>query len=507
METAKAAPSWRHTKADVVQPPILSTTSMPEASLPKDFLWGFATASYQIEGAVHADGRLDSIWDTFCRIPGKIADGSSGEVACDSYNRTGEDIALLKELGAKAYRFSLSWSRIIPLGGRNDPVNQPGLDFYVKFVDDLLAADIVPMVTLFHWDLPDALDKRYGGLLNKEEFTEDFVHYARTVFEAMGGRVKHWITLNEPWCSAVLGYNIGVFAPGRTSDRSKSAEGDSSRECWIAGHNMLLAHAGAVKVYREEFKERDGGEIGITLNGDWNEPWDASDPADIEACERRLEFIIGWFADPIYFGHYPASMKQQLGDRLPDFTPEEAELIKGTNDFYGMNHYCTNYIRHRSDPADANDFGGNVDVLQENKAGEAIGPPTQAPWLRPYAQGFRKLLKWISDRYGRPKIYVTENGTCILGENDKSRDEILEDEFRVWYFRTYVQAMAEAVGVDGVDVRGYLAWSLLDNFEWADGYETRFGVTYVDYEGGQKRYPKKSAKVMGEIFGELIKKD
>lgn len=222
--------------------------------------------SYQIEGAPTADGRGPSIWDTFCKIPGKIADGSSGDVACDSYNRTAEDIALLKLTGAKAYRFSISWSRIIPLGGREDPINQAGIDFYKRFVDDLLAEGIIPFVTLFHWDLPDELDKRYGGLLNKTEFVADYAHYARVLFQNIP-KVKHWITFNEPWCSSILGYNTGLFAPGHTSDRSKSAVGDSSRECWIVGHNFLVAHGTAVKIYRDEFKAKDGGQIGITLNG------------------------------------------------------------------------------------------------------------------------------------------------------------------------------------------------------------------------------------------------
>jgi len=188
-------------------------------------------------------------------------------VACDSYHRTDEDIALLKQLGAKSYRFSLSWSRIIPLGGRNDPINQKGIDHYVKFAKDLRAAGIEPLVTLFHWDLPEGLDKRYGGLLNKEEFVKDFENYARVCFKAFGSTVKLWITFNEPWCSSILGYGTGLFAPGRTSDRSKSKEGDSSREPWIVGHNLLLAHGAAVKAYRNDFKKQDGGQIGITLNG------------------------------------------------------------------------------------------------------------------------------------------------------------------------------------------------------------------------------------------------
>lgn len=232
------------------------------------FLIDIGLIRYQIEGGATADGRGPSIWDTFCKIPGKIADGSSGDVACDSYHRTAQDIELLQKTGAKAYRFSISWSRVIPKGGRNDPINQAGIDFYVKLADDLLAAGITPFVTLFHWDLPDELYKRYGGFLNKDEFVADFAHYSRVVFEALGSRVKHWITFNEPFCSAILGHSIGAFAPGHTSDRTKSAVGDSSREPWIVGHSILIAHAHAVKIYRDEFKSRDGGEIGITLNGE-----------------------------------------------------------------------------------------------------------------------------------------------------------------------------------------------------------------------------------------------
>jgi len=476
---------------------------MTERVLDKNFLWGFATASYQIEGGPTADGRGPSIWDTFCKISGKIADGSSGDVACDSYNRTAEDIALLKLTGAKAYRFSISWSRIIPIGGRNDPINPAGIAFYKKFVDDLLAEGIVPFVTLFHWDLPDGLDKRYGGLMNKAEFVADFAHYARVIFEALP-KVKNWITFNEPWCSSILGYNTGLFAPGHTSDRTKSDVGDSSRECWIVGHNFLIAHGAAVKIYREEFKSKDGGQIGITLNGDATYPWDPEDPLDVEAAERKLEFSISWFADPIYFGKYPDSMVKQLGDRLPTWTPEEIALVKGSNDFYGMNHYTANYVRHKKTPAEADDFLGNLETLFISKSGENIGPETQSFWLRPNPQGFRNLLNWISKRYGYPTIYCTENGTSLKGENDMTKEQILDDEFRAEYFRGYINALAGAVK-DGCKIQGYLAWSLMDNFEWAEGYETRFGVTYVDYEGGQGRYPKKSAKTIGPLFEALIK--
>lgn len=228
----------------------------------------FNEHSYQIEGAPHVDGRGDSIWDTFCRKPGKIADGSNGDVCCDSYNRIKEDIALLKVTGAKAYRFSVAWSRIIPLGGRTDPVAQAGIDYYARLVDALLAAEIEPMVTLYHWDLPQGLEDRYGGLRNKDEFVADFTNYATVMFKALGRKVKYWITFNEPWCSAILGHSAGVHAPGRGTDRSWNDEGDSGVEPWVVGHNCLIAHGSAVKVYREQFQNKDGGHIGITLNGE-----------------------------------------------------------------------------------------------------------------------------------------------------------------------------------------------------------------------------------------------
>ncbi|KAI1340457.1 family 1 glycosyl hydrolase [Xylariaceae sp. FL0016] len=471
-------------------------------SLPSDFVWGFATAAYQVEGATEQDGRGPTIWDKFCKIEGKIADKSDGSVACDSYNRTAEDIELLKSVGAKCYRFSLSWARIIPLGGRNDPINQKGIDHYVKFVDDLLEAGITPYITLLHWDVPDGLEQRYGGLLNREEFPLDFENYARVVFKALP-KCKNWITFNEPFCSSILGYSIGFFAPGHTSDRKKFHKGDSSREPWIVGHNLLLAHGRAVKVYRDEFKPNDKGQIGITLNGDYAYPWDPEDPRDVEAANRKIEFAISWFADPVYFGKYPDSMRKQLGDRLPEFTPDEVELVKGSNDFYGMNHYTADYVKHSDQEAAPEDFLGNLTTHSTNKAGDCIGPETQSFWLRPNPQGFRLLINWISKRYGYPDIYVTESGTSIKGENDLPFEEILNDQFRVDYFRGYVHAMAKAVSEDGCKVKGYMAWSLMDNFEWAEGYETRFGVTYVDYENGQKRTPKASAKEMKTIFAEV----
>nr|4GXP_A Chain A, Beta-glucosidase Chimeric protein [Thermotoga maritima MSB8]4GXP_B Chain B, Beta-glucosidase Chimeric protein [Thermotoga maritima MSB8]4GXP_C Chain C, Beta-glucosidase Chimeric protein [Thermotoga maritima MSB8] len=439
---------------------------------PEGFLWGVATASYQIEGSPLADGAGMSIWHTFSHTPGNVKNGDTGDVACDHYNRWKEDIEIIEKLGVKAYRFSISWPRILPEGtGR---VNQKGLDFYNRIIDTLLEKGITPFVTIFHWDLPFALQLK-GGLLNRE-IADWFAEYSRVLFENFGDRVKNWITFNEPLCSAIPGYGSGTFAPGR----------QSTSEPWTVGHNILVAHGRAVKVFRETVKD---GKIGIVLNGDFTYPWDAADPADKEAAERRLEFFTAWFADPIYLGDYPASMRKQLGDRLPTFTPEERALVHGSNDFYGMNHYTSNYIRHRSSPASADDTVGNVDVLFTNKQGNCIGPETAMPWLRPCAAGFRDFLVWISKRYGYPPIYVTENGAAF--DDVVSEDGRVHDQNRIDYLKAYIGAMVTAVELDGVNVKGYFVWSLLDNFEWAEGYSKRFGIVYVDYST-QKRIVKDS---------------
>lgn len=470
-------------------------TAQLSGKLPKDFIWGFATAAFQIEGSEDVDGRGKSIWDDFAKQPGKTLDGKDGSVATDSYRRWKEDIELLAGYGARSYRFSISWSRIIPLGGRDDPINPKGIEHYSNFIDELLKHNITPFVTLYHWDLPQGLQDRYNGWLNKDEVSKDFERYARVCFEHFGDRVKHWLTINEPWCCAILGHGRGVFAPGRSSDRERSPEGDSSTEPWISAHGIIYAHALAVKAYREDFKPTQKGQIGITLNGDWAMPYD-DNQANIDAAQHALDFAIGWYADPVYLGFYPPYMREVLGDRMPDFTEEEWKLVKGSSDFYGMNTYTTNLCKAGGD----DEFQGLVDYTFTRPDGTQLGPQAHCAWLQDYPDGFRQLLNYLWKRYKLP-IFVTENGFAVKGETDLPIEEAVHDGPRVHYFEGTTKALLDAINIDGVDVRSYFPWSLLDNFEWADGYTTRFGCTYVDYET-QKRYPKDSAKFLVKWFKE-----
>ncbi|KAJ2988941.1 hypothetical protein HDV02_005259 [Globomyces sp. JEL0801] len=310
----------------------LNADSYPQKAyrkLPADFTWGSATAAYQVEGAFDEDGRTASIWDTFSKQEGKVIDGSNGDVAVDQYHRYEEDAALLNKFGAKAYRMSLSWSRILPEGKKNSPINPLAIAHYRKVFETLLAKKVVPWVTLYHWDLPQCLQDEYDGFLNTDRLVEDFNYYAEVCFKEFGDLVKNWMTFNEPhtYCKLGFGYD-GPHAPGRTDDRSRHTHGDPGTEVWITGHTTLLAHATAVNTFRTKYHHQNG-RISIALNSDWFEP-QTNDEKDVAAATRRLDFMLGWFADPIYLsGDYPISMKAQLGDRLPRFTPEQSKLVLG----------------------------------------------------------------------------------------------------------------------------------------------------------------------------------
>ncbi|KZM20265.1 Beta-glucosidase [Ascochyta rabiei] len=483
-----------------------SPDSALENALRKDFHWGFATAAAQVEGAWDKNGKGESIWDKFCHTPGKVKDGSTNEDATRAYDLYKEDVALMKSYGVTAYRFSLAWSRIIPLGGADDPINEQGVQYYNNLIDELIANGITPFVTLFHWDTPQALEDRYGGMLNQSKYTPDFLRYARLCFSRFGDRVKHWITYNEPGVYTLAGYAAGVHAPSRSSFRDRNDEGDSSTETFIVAHTEIVTHARAARIYREEFKPQQKGVVGITLHGNYSEPWDVNDPKDVEAAQRAREFEIAWFADPIYgSGDYPASMRAQLGSRLPSFTAEEKDLVQGSSDFYGMNTYTTFFVKHRADAADINDHLGNVEKLDTNSEGKSRGPESDTYWLRTAPEGFGKLLRWIWNRYHVP-IYMTENGTTAKGEHVDAppSKEVLNDTFRVDFFHSYLRELARAVQ-DGVDIRSYFGWTFTDNWEWAAGYEDRFGATWVDFESPEKtRYPKRSAYFLRDYFGHLI---
>ncbi|CAN0929447.1 Beta-glucosidase 40 [Linum grandiflorum] len=305
-------------------------------SFPKGFAFGTASAAFQYEGAVEADGRGATIWDTYSHTVGKILDFSNADVAVDQYHRFDDDIKLMKDIGLDAYRFSISWTRIFPNGSGH--LNQGGVDHYNKFIDALLANGIEPYVTLYHWDLPQALYDRYTGWLDPQ-IVQDYVEYAETCFEKFGDRVKHWITFNEPHTFAVQGYDSGIAAPGR--------EGDSHTEPYIVAHHTILAHATAADIYRRKYKPAQKGILGVSFDVVWFEPGSSS-PSDVDAAQRAQDFQLGWFLDPMMFGDYPSSMRSRVGNRLPKFSDSDVSLVKGSLDFVGINHYTTYYATNSS---------------------------------------------------------------------------------------------------------------------------------------------------------------
>ncbi len=455
---------------------------MSKLVFPENFVWGTATASYQIEGGVREGGRAPSIWDAVCYTPGRVLHGHNADMACDHFHRFKEDIALMKELGLKAYRFSLAWPRIIPAGFGD--VNEQGVAFYSELIDCLLDAGITPWVTLYHWDLPLVLQTEFDGLINPE-FPDWFAAYADVCFDRFGDRVKNWITLNEPWCSAVLGYGIGVHAPCRKLDTA---------EAYMAAHQLLRGHGKAVQLYRNKYQSQ-AGSIGITNNCDWREPLTDSD-ADKAASQRSLEFFLGWFCDPVYKGDYPQVMRDMVGDRLPRFTDADKAMIKGSSDFFGLNHYTTMLASEPTDQVVERNIAGNGGISEDQNVTLTEDPSWQktdmdwnvVPW------GSAKLLKWIDERYDHPPIYVTENGCAY---DVPVVDGVCDDLQRLDFFKSYLTAMHGAIE-DGVDLRGYFAWSFMDNFEWAWGYTKRFGLVHTDYTT-QQRIVKNSMKWYSQV--------
>lgn len=462
-------------------------------SFPPGFIFGTASASYQYEGAANEGGRTPSIWDTFAhKYPEKITDRSNGDVAQDFYHRYKEDVKLMKKLHTDAFRFSISWSRVLPSGHLSGGVNEEGIQFYNNLIDELLANGQRPFVTLFHWDLPQALEDEYGGFLSSR-IVNDFKDFAELCYERFGDRVKDWVTLNEPLSYAQHGYASGVFAPGRCSKfvSPKCTGGDSGTEPYIVAHNQLLAHAAAVDVYRKKYKTFQKGQIGIALNSGWIKPFHQT-LNDTKAAYRSIDFSYGWFMHPITYGSYPAEMVKFVKERLPKFSKEQSSMVKGSYDFIGLNYYSSSYAKEVpcQDPQKLNYFTDNCVSTTGERNGVPIGLKTASDWLLVYPPGIQDILLYTKDNYQNPVIYITENGV----DEFNNGTIFLEDTMRINYHKDHFSYIHKSINEDKVDVRGYFAWSLLDNYEWNNGYSVRFGIYFVDYKDGLKRIPKKSAK-------------
>ncbi|KAK3421847.1 hypothetical protein EUGRSUZ_G02458 [Eucalyptus grandis] len=468
------------------------------SSFPKGFVFGTASSAFQYEGAVKEDGRGPSVWDTFSHQFGKVIDLSNADVAVDQYHRFNEDIQLMKDMGMDAYRFSISWSRIFPNG--SGQINQAGVDHYNNLINALLAKGIEPYVTLFHWDLPQALEDKYNGWLDPQ-IIKDFATYAETCFQKFGDRVKHWVTFNEPHTLAIQGYDVGLQAPGRCSILLHlfCRAGNSATEPYIVGHNILLSHATAVDVYRKKYKQKQHGSIGVAFDVMWFVPRTNSTD-DIEATQRALDFQFGWFIEPLIFGNYPSSMISRVGSRLPAISSSESALLKGSLDFVGINHYTTYYGSNDTSDVigsllkDSLSDSGSVTLPFRDGILNPIGDRASSIWLYIVPQGLRSLMNYIKTKYGNPPVIITENGMDDPNPPLINIKEALKDEKRIKYHNDYLTNLLASIKEDGCNVKGYFVWSLLDNWEWAAGYTSRFGLYFVDYNDKLKRYPKDSVQ-------------
>ncbi|HYT04155.1 MAG TPA: GH1 family beta-glucosidase [Gemmatimonadales bacterium] len=433
---------------------------------PEGFLWGAATSAYQVEGSPLADGAGPSIWHRFSHTPGRTHNGETGDVACDHYRRYASDVALLHELGLSAYRFSISWSRILPAG--RGAVNPHGLAFYERLTDALLAHGIQPVVTLYHWDLPAALDD-LGGWLNPD-VADWFADYARVAFRALGDRVPLWATLNEPWVVADGGYLHGLLAPGHKS----------LSEAPHVSHNLLRAHGTAVQAYRAEGKRQ----IGLVLNLEPKHPA-SSAPADVAATRRADAYMNRHYLEPVLSGAYPGELAEIFGDAWPDFPEADLRLIRQPIDFLGVNYYTRGVTRHDETAL----------PLRATTERQPRSVYTETGW-EVYPPGLSETLLWVRQRAGDLPLYVTENGAAFP-DPPRSLNGRVEDPLRVEYYRGHLRAALDAIR-RGVNLRGYFAWSLLDNYEWSYGYSKRFGIVHVDFET-QRRTPKASARFYADV--------
>ncbi|XP_060535621.1 myrosinase 1-like [Cylas formicarius] len=454
-------------------------------SFPADFKFGVTTSAYQIEGGWNEDGKGDSLWDWYTHTyPDRIQDGTNADVACDSYHKYKEDIEILKDLGVNFYRLSIAWSRILPEGTVNH-VNQAGVDYYRTVFQLLIDNGIVPVVTLYHWDVPLTLSQ-IGGWTNPL-LVDYFADYARLAFELFGDQVKQWHTFNEPQSFCMLSYQ----GPQREAP-GYDLPAEAVYQC---NYVVLKAHAKAYHIYDDEFRPNQQGKISIVLVAHWKEPASDSD-ADKEGQNLALQFEMGLLANPIFNGNWPQAAIDRVAERsklegyyrsrLPEFTQEEIDYIKGTSDYFGFNHYSTELVTFAYNVTNVTkypSFDADRGVL---RTADPSWPQSNMTWLRSVPWGFRKMLNWIDQSYGHPAILVTENGWA---DDGTSR----EDPQRISYIQDYLGALLEAIHDDGVNVIGYSQWSIYDNFEWLSGYTAKFGLMYVDFSSPNRtRIPKSS---------------
>ncbi|XP_021273941.1 beta-glucosidase 44-like [Herrania umbratica] len=466
----------------------LDTGGLSRDSFPEGFVFGTAASAYQVEGMASKEGRGPSIWDVFVKVPGNIVKNATGEVSVDQYHRYKEDVDLMHKLNFDAYRFSISWSRIFPNG--KGKVNWKGVAYYNRLINSMLEKGITPYANLYHYDLPLALQEKYGGLLG-DQVVKDFADYADFCFKTFGDRVKNWMTFNEPRVVAALGFDNGINPPNRCSKPfGNCTAGNSATEPYIAAHNLILSHAEAAKRYREKYQPKQKGRIGILLDFVWYEPLTRG-KADNYAAQRARDFHVGWFLHPLVYGEYPRTMQEIVGERLPKFSKSDVKTVKNSFDFIGINQYTSYYMYDPHQPK-PNVTGyqqdWNVGFAYE-RTKDPIGRRAYSQWLYEVPWGMYKAVTYIKERYGNPNVILAENGMDDPG--NVTFPDALYDRERVNYYRSYLKELKRAMD-DGANVTGYFAWSLLDNFEWLLGYSSRFGIVYVDFKT-LKRYPKMSA--------------
>lgn len=430
---------------------------------------GVSTSAYQIEGAWDVDGRTPSVWDTFSHTPGKVRDGMNGDVASDHYHHWKQDLDYVGWLNATTYRFSFSWTRILPTG-RPDRINKKGVEFYDKMIDYALSKNITLFATLFHWDSPQSLQDEYGGWQD-DKMIDDIVAYADTCFHLFGDRIQYWITLNEPLTYVNLGYGNGYHAPGLSVPNP-----------YEVAHRSILAHARIYRLYHQKYAGSQGGKVSIALNSDFVQPLVPNSLEDQRAAQRGLLWRMGMYADPLFFGDYPVEMRDRCGDRLPRFH----EDVSGTLDFFSLNHYTTLDAK----PSFNNDYSffSDPQVAETFPAGSI---PTIAPWLHVYPQGIYGMMEWIQERYDlknrQMDFVITESGVATPPGQ-------IEDNLRIIYLDGYIRKALQAQDDFGLNLTHYCVWSLIDNFEWSESFGQAFGLISVDFHTeNRKRTPKNSA--------------